>query len=448
MARAENHTENYYLVLGISQSANTKEIKAAFRHLARQYHPDLNPDDSVAAEKFKLISQAYDVLSDSNKRRRYDRNIPHQQPQTARKEKAKQAKYADFKSAPKAPPTTALDFFNRGTLRIQTKEYRQAINDFSEAIKLNPRFVEAFLRRCEMRYKLGDNQGVLDDCFEVVKIDPTVAKAYYYQGRARYSLSYVQPAIESYTSAIAQDSNYAQAHYYRGIAYKESKNTASAVNDLTIAAELFRRETNYDAYRRTRKIVNELTQGKMISQQDGLAYNFIATLGVSFFNPGGGLLPAFSRLEDSQLKKVGTIYGLFSCLCFVASYFMSGISLDSPVWQLFLVGITPFISLVLTGFISRTFWHHRGNFSTDIFIAGVAIAPIALSAVLVGFVPLSAWSLIIPLAFLGCSYSVLTLQAGYVQLLNLTEAKAAAIVAVMLMINSYISYIFFSSLLV
>ena len=441
MARAENYTENYYSVLGVAQNAKTKEIKAAFRRLARQYHPDLNPGDSVAAEKFKLISQAYDVLSDSTKRRRYDRNVPLQQPSTKKREQAKRSYTHTY-------PTTALDFFNRGTMRIQTKEYRQAISDFSQAIKLNPKFVEAFLKRCEMRYKLGDNQGVLDDCFEIFKIDPTVAKAHYYQGRARYSLSYVQPAIESYSKAIAQDSNYAQAYYYRGIAYKESLSISAAVKDLTKAAELFRQQKNYDAYRRTQKIINQLTYGKASHRPNGPIYNFLGTLGISFFNPSGGLLPAFSRLDDGQLKQVGAIYGIFSSLCFVGSYFMMGIQFDSPIWQLFVVGTIPFTSFILTGFIVRTFWHHRGNFSSDIFIAGVAIAPIALSIILIGFIPLSAWSLMVPLAFFGCSYSVLTLQASYVQLLNLTEAKAAAIVALMLMINSYIVYIFFSGLIV
>ena len=442
MARAENHTDNYYLILGVPQNAKTKEIKAAFRRLARKYHPDLNPDDPVCAERFKLISQAYDTLSDSSKRRRYDRDIPFQQPKSSRTEKASPQTHS------RATPTTALDFFNQGMLQIQTKEYRQAISDFSQAIQLNPRFVEAYLKRCEMRYKLGDNQGVLNDCFEVFKIDPTVAKAYYYQGRARYSLSYIQPAIESYTSAISQDSNYAQAHYYRGIAYKELQITASASNDLTRAAELFRRQNNYDAYRRTQKIVNELTKGKIIGQKQGLVYNFLATLGASLLNPSGGLLPAFSRLEDVQLKQVGAIYGLFSSLCFVCSYFMNGTRSDLSVWQLFPIGMIPFISLMVTGVIARILWHHRGNFSSDVFIAGVAIAPIALSAVLVGFVPLSAWSLIIPLAFSACSYSALTLQAGYIQVLNLTEAKATSIVAVMLMINSYVSYVFFSGLIV
>jgi len=435
MARVENHGANYYLILGVAQNANLKEIKLAFRRLARQYHPDLNPNDSVSAEKFKQISQAYDVLSDTTKRRRYDRNIPFQQLRTPRKNSP----------SSKTFPKTALDYYNRGLLRTQAKEYRQAIEDYSQAVKLNPRFVDAYLKRCEMRYKLGDNQGVLTDCQEVLDIDPTVAKAYYYQGRARYSLGYSDSAIESYSSAIAQDGNYPQAHYYRGVAQKDSQNIPAAVNDLTKAADLFRQQKNFDAYRRTQKTVNELSKNKMVSHQGGLVADFFTTLGMSFFNPAGGLLPAYSRLENRQLNQVGIIYGLLSCLCFVCSYFMTGISLDSPVLLLFLLGLIPFLSFILTGSVLRSFWHGRGNISTDTFIAGVAIAPLALSAVLIGFVPINSLSLVVPLLFFGCSYSALSLQAGYIQLLNITEAKASFLVTLMLVLNSFITLAFIFS---
>ena len=63
---------DYYEVLGLSKSASQEEIKSAYRKLAMQYHPDRNPDDPSAEEKFKEASVAYDVLSDSNKRQRYD----------------------------------------------------------------------------------------------------------------------------------------------------------------------------------------------------------------------------------------------------------------------------------------------------------------------------------------------------------------------------------------
>ncbi|MGI9103820.1 MAG: DnaJ C-terminal domain-containing protein [Terriglobales bacterium] len=65
-------TKNYYETLGVKKSASTEEIRKAFRKLARKYHPDVNPGDKSAEEKFKQISEANDVLSDPKKRKIYD----------------------------------------------------------------------------------------------------------------------------------------------------------------------------------------------------------------------------------------------------------------------------------------------------------------------------------------------------------------------------------------
>ncbi len=242
---------DYYLTLQISPEATIKEIKASFRRLARRYHPDLNPDNPQAAEYFKAISEAYDTLSDPLKRRSYDRDrnlanknyrINYETPEPI--QKAKNAQY----------------YYQQGMAQAKAKNYQQAITEYSRAIALDSKFIDAYLKRSEMRYKLGDHQGVLDDCYWMITISPSLAKAYYYQGRARYNLGYVQASIDSYSEAIRQDKDYAQVYYYRGIAYGDLQDKSLAIQDLQIAAELFRFEGNYEAYNIAKNKINNLAR--------------------------------------------------------------------------------------------------------------------------------------------------------------------------------------------
>ncbi|MGF1540862.1 MAG: DnaJ domain-containing protein [Pleurocapsa sp.] len=425
--------ENYYLILEIAPDATTTEIKAAFRRLARQYHPDLNPHNPTAAEKFKQISQAYDILSDTTKRRRYDRNLNYQYK-------------INSQQPPKViEPKTAQDFYLRGIRRTQLRNYRQAVEDYTKAIKLDSKFIDAYLKRCEMRYKLGDNQGVLDDCYQIFAIKPTIAKAHYYQGRARYSLGYTQSAIESYTMAIAQEENYAQAYYYRGLAYKDLSNHLSAVEDFQNAAELFHQQNNYEAYRRSKKIVKDLvkttqTSHTILDWLEDLIKNVFMSLAVSLFNPGGGLLPAFSRLNQQQVLEVAVVYGGFSSLSFVTSGYLLLPGVELPVWQLWLSGCLPFFGLTLAGKIIRSFERNSGNWSTDVFIAGATLIPLSLASLLIGLVPVSAIPLVVVFLLFGFCYSIITLYSGCTQILNLPEEKATFTVFLMLLISTWLSY--------
>src|SRR5829696_4677193 len=64
--------KDYYATLGLAKGASAKEIKQAFRKMARKYHPDVNPGDKSAEARFKEINEAYEVVGDPEKRKKYD----------------------------------------------------------------------------------------------------------------------------------------------------------------------------------------------------------------------------------------------------------------------------------------------------------------------------------------------------------------------------------------
>src|SRR5438874_3348445 len=63
---------DFYIVLGIERGASVNDIKRAYKRLARRFHPDINPGDRMAAAQFRQIAEAYETLSDPDRRRRYD----------------------------------------------------------------------------------------------------------------------------------------------------------------------------------------------------------------------------------------------------------------------------------------------------------------------------------------------------------------------------------------
>ncbi len=135
--------KDYYKILGVQRGASADDIKKAFRKLARKYHPDVNPGDKKAEERFKEINEAYEVLSDADKRKKYDTLGPNWQEQFG----------PNFSSARRANPfgsrTSPFDFDTGGSSQF---------SDFFEVLfgRSNPSGTRT-QTRSDMRRRAGDN---------------------------------------------------------------------------------------------------------------------------------------------------------------------------------------------------------------------------------------------------------------------------------------------------
>ena len=223
---------DYYHRLRLSKNASHREIKAAFRQMARQYHPDLNPRQPDAAAKFQALQEAYEVLIDRVQRQQYDRS-----------------QQGHGQRLPLAPQTPT-DFYIRGISHSVSRRYRAALRDYTQAVTLDPQFAEAYLRRAEVRYWLEDDSGVLTDCQHASTLCPSEANVYYYQGMARYRLDYVQSAIAAFTQAITHDPEDARYYYRRGLAHQDLHDLDEAAKDLRQAARLYRKQGDLTKYQR------------------------------------------------------------------------------------------------------------------------------------------------------------------------------------------------------
>ncbi|HWY26619.1 MAG TPA: molecular chaperone DnaJ [Candidatus Angelobacter sp.] len=147
--------QDYYELLGVPRKVTVKELRGAYRKLARKYHPDLNPGDKSAEEKFKQIQEAYDVLSDPKKRQMYDQfgfNVPGSgggPPQGARYGGSPEDVHFDFGGfdfggGAEGNNTSFRDIFSqffRGANAAQTSEEREPGTDLEYQIDIT--FAEA-----------------------------------------------------------------------------------------------------------------------------------------------------------------------------------------------------------------------------------------------------------------------------------------------------------------
>lgn len=428
-----SNAPDYYQILRVSQQSSLVEIKKAFRRLARQVHPDLHPNNPEAAAQFKRISEAYEVLSDPDRRSHYNTR---------------------FHDATPAQKQSYGTLYRQATDKLTRLEYRDAIADFNRAIALSPESLEAYLGRCKAYDGVKDDRAVLDDCFQILQRDPKSVHAYLYQGQARLRLGYGESAVDAYTQAIALDDTLAIAYVRRASARMELRDVDLAYPDLKKAQSLYRTQQNWTQVQQVERFILGLKRPKPSDRATSsspesfspesfspesfstvsfssrpstqsllaLAFGSISRL---VFNPSDNLLPVFSRLTPRLAAWTGIFYGLIMVGCIVlgrAAQLSSGFRpLSTELWRVGLMGGAAYLSLVLACAIARLLARGRGSFAGDFFLAGVVALPMA--ALALGGIFISGMGGDILRVMTGC-YSVLILYIGCTQISNMDEPRA------------------------
>ena len=425
--------DDYYQRLRVPRNASREEIKTAFRRLARQYHPDLNPNNPRAQETFQALREAYEVLIDSVQRQRYDQGKTDWMP-------------AD------AVPVTAPEFYVRGMQRFYARQYREALQDFDVALQQNSQFLEAYLRRAQTRYVLGDDAGVLADCQRALQIEDENGQAFYYQGLARYRLGYTQGAIAAFTLAIDLDPDDPQLYYQRGIAHADLQEQAEAVADYRTAMTYFQQQGDRAGQQQARARLSELgaapSPRKAAPRLGGLRHlgqglgNTLRSLVQLIRNPTGELFFIYSRLSPAQALQTGCGLAMVAAACFTRGahalrFGLPGLATAAGLWA---TASSVFLSLAVLLAFSRAWFRRPSRWSADVLIAGATVLPLGIYG-LVG--PFSA--IVPPLGLLvtliTLSHSLLTLYSGCVQIYDLPEQTAAWITPSLLFLSLCTGYL-------
>ncbi|MGK7927290.1 MAG: DnaJ domain-containing protein [Spirulina sp.] len=425
---------SYYEILNISPHATPEEIKKVFRRLARQYHPDFNPNNPEAAEQFKRILEAYEVLSDAQRRQTYDRQLGLHREREDSKESANE-----------------WDFYVRGLEKAIQKDYQGAIACYDRAITLNPNFLEAYLKRGEVYYTLKDDRWVLENCRQILQIFPNCAEAYFYQGRSRYRLGAVQSAIDAYDRAIGCDPNFAAAYYYRGIANHDLREHFPTERDLERAAELFQQQGDRSGYQLAKDTLFRIQQkdwrhefrGKIA----GMKRIFALAWGI-IINPSDGGVNAFAHLRSGDAIVASVLCGAIANIAFLLGMYWGWQDLMRfSLFPSILVGIIPWISLAVSVFILRFLFHIRSHFSADLFLSGITVLPLGFLALTSGISSRLGSTVMFALTLFVGSHLLLTLYNSLVKISGFSEAIAAWCVPISLLCSGWLTFIGFKILM-
>jgi len=421
---------DYYDLLNVSPRATPGDIKRAFRALARQYHPDLNPD-ADAQERFKQICAAYDVLSDAERRRKYDRD----------------------RGAAGGDPVPrdardARDCYLRGIECALQHDYPGAVAAYREAIAREPSFLAAYVKLAETQFKLNDDREVLETCRQALHVEPSCAEAHFYQGRARYRLGYVQSALESYQQALRNAPEAADFYYHRGLAYRELGDRARAVADWRQAADLFRAQGDSsgerlarDTWQRSQASPWHWRQVGVLAGQVGWGFLQVVV------SPTSGSWATWSKLPPLWAASMGLSYAAIANLAWLGSVYWGWRDwIPFEPANLLLVGGVPLATLAAGSAIARLVWRSGATWASDFVLSGASLLPVGSLALASAFAQQLGSAAMVNLSLWASCWTVLLLYSGAVQLLQLPAAAAAWWTAIALLASGWLAWVIFLTL--
>lgn len=443
---------NHYQTLQIDVKASPQEIKRAFRRLARQYHPDLNPNDAEAAEIFRRLRAAYDVLSDPIQRRYYDLG---QDPALAVPPSPSSA----------AEPSPAHHHYLQGIGRELARDYGGALEAYEQAIALDPTLTLAYLHRCQMHYALAQDRAVLEDCTQLIQHQAHLAEAHYYQGLARFRLGYTQSAIEAFSASLNQDPDQGQALHHRAMAQLELGERELAIADLHQAISLFQAQGNGNQAQASADLLAQL-QGK---QPNGFtpskssqswqsrsprspSYRWlpqlVSALPGLLLNPSANLLPLYGKLSSGQAATVGLLW--------LALTYGLGLTGAVARWsadsQRVILPVAVVVTLAMASFLAsiglmRLVQGRIQGLDRLLFVGGAAALPLGLLClVMVGRSP-DLLPLQVSLAAIAGALSLFILHSGLIQVCDVPESQATLAAPLIFLLSGWLAYWTFHSLM-
>lgn len=258
---------NYYNILGVSSTATTREIKVAYKALAIQYHPDKHQGNTYFEEKFKMVNEAYQVLSNQHKRATYDLKLQYLLQQKLRQQAARpKHQYQEpvrrpssvserhYRKIPKAQfikkdwylvaiifaviiafsillklvmdHVAAKDRYHSAVIHLNQKEWTVAYSFLSEAINFKPEYAEAYMKRAYIEMEIfRDYPAALSDLDAAIAFaEIKTPQMYYLRGKCYEELHKSQIAEMNLTQAIQADKNFILAYYDRGMVRAASLN--------------------------------------------------------------------------------------------------------------------------------------------------------------------------------------------------------------------------------